>query len=93
MGLRFLYVARWGWVVEIGCRFSCSHAPSKNPPPVSKTQAYIAYLHSRRIFGIRHSLPTPNQQQEILHLGDVPERTSLVECTHTMWAEAWNRVP
>jgi hypothetical protein len=55
---------------------------AKNLRPISRMQAYIAYLHSRRIFRVRHSLPSPNQQQQILHLGDVPERTRLVECAH-----------
>jgi len=32
---------------KVGGRFSYPHTPSKNPPPISGTQAYIAYLLGR----------------------------------------------
>jgi hypothetical protein len=35
---------RVGWVTKIGYRFAYLHTPSKNPPPVSWRQAYIACI-------------------------------------------------
>jgi hypothetical protein len=57
MGLRFICVAGGGGSQERAVAFLGVHTTSKNPPPVSQVQAYIAYLIGRWIFEIAGLLP------------------------------------
>jgi hypothetical protein len=49
MELRFFRVTRWGGSRKLAVALLSTHIPSKNPPPISGMQAYIAYLLGRWI--------------------------------------------
>jgi hypothetical protein len=51
MGLRFFHVRGGGGSRKLAVAFLGVHASAKNPHPVSRIQAYIAYLLGRRILG------------------------------------------